>query len=362
MKVYLRGFFCVNLGDDLFIHILAQRYPQVEFYLIANSEYSEAYSSEKNIEVIKVGKLERAIRKLFNKFFDTRNIYEEAEKRSDVSIVIGGSMFQEFQDDKNALEKLKSFPGQYSATYILGINFGPFHTQNYLKHVSEYLKQARDVCFRDTYSYTFFQELNNVRWARDIVFNIEQIIPKTKKRVEKKICAISVMNFNNKYNLKKYSEAYVEFLIRAIKNYCSEAYEIHLISFCKMEGDESAIEEIMEKCDDNLKKHIKKVKYNGKNWKQVVRDISEAKCIIATRFHSMILGLAYQVPTLPIIYSKKMAYVLEDLGYYNVGLNLEDLYDSEINSLKFVQLENSEEIKQEAEKQFEALDKLFGRI
>ena len=267
--------------------------------------------------------------------------------------------FKSFQENIGALERLKSFPGKYNDTYILGVNFGPFQTQEYLKASFEYFKMAKDICFRDLNSYLLFKEMNNVRWARDIVFSIKSIIPQVNEK--KKICAISVINFNSRKYLADYKEDYIDFMLKIVKHYCAMRFSIHLISFCKMEGDEEAITEILEKCDDELKEFIKEVKYDGKNWRKIVEDISSAECVIATRFHSMILGIVYQVPTLPIVYNEKCYNVLKDIGYDNAGVKVEELRKMKIEDLEFIQIENIDAIEKDASKQFWALDKLFGR-
>ena len=51
MEVFVRGFFHVNLGDDLFLHILAKRYPNHNFHVILNEEYTNVFCDEKNIIV-----------------------------------------------------------------------------------------------------------------------------------------------------------------------------------------------------------------------------------------------------------------------------------------------------------------------
>lgn len=46
-------------------------------------------------------------------------------------------------------------------------------TSDYIKQMNFLFDGLTDICFRDKYSYSFFKNLNNVRYAPDIVFNYE---------------------------------------------------------------------------------------------------------------------------------------------------------------------------------------------
>jgi len=356
MKIYLRGFFSENLGDDLFIHILAERYPNVNFVLISNSEYAVSYSDEKNVEVIKQNMFDRVIQKIRKNVLNISDIYDQIENDCDASVLIGGSLFQEISGDDGAIKRLETFPGKYSKkTYVLGANFGPFHSQDYLDATMDYLKSANDVCFRDRYSFNFFKELSNVRYARDIVFNIDTIIPK--KECEDKYVVISVIDFRTRRDLSVFADDYVKFIRKEIGFYHALGYSVHIVSFCKAEGDESAISEILEGCRG--KNEI--IEYNGLNWKEIVSDISGADLIIATRFHSMILGFVYQIPTIPVIYNKKCLNILDDLGLSDRGVKTDSLRDISPEQLDPIIIKEIDDIKRESENQFLKLDDFLGR-
>ena len=360
MYIYVSGYFYANLGDDLFVHILAQRYPKINFIIVTKNEYKESYINESNIKVVVLRKFDCIRSKLIELGLKCNTIYEKIKKKSNASILIGGSMFQELENDTNAIRRIDSFPGKYSDVYILGINFGPYRTQEYYEKVQNYLSISKDVCFRDEYSYNKFKQLHNVRYAKDIVFNIDKIVPKVRISDDKTL-SISVMNFKSRDNLAMYVDSYENFIVRVIEYYSSLDYKINLISFSKMEGDELAIESILDKCKTKLKVKLNIIKYTGINWKEIVDVISSSDSIIATRFHSMILGFAYSIPTFPIIYNKKCQQVLEDLDSIDGGNNLCDLEKMDCEKLKFIKIKNIDEIKKESERQFDVLDELFGR-
>lgn len=51
-KKYIRGYFCYNLGHNLFLHISAQRYKSTQFILVADSNAAHVFNDESNIKVI----------------------------------------------------------------------------------------------------------------------------------------------------------------------------------------------------------------------------------------------------------------------------------------------------------------------
>lgn len=50
-RVMVHGFFTFNLGDDLFLKILIERYPHITFYIYANKNYKELFKEYKNLKV-----------------------------------------------------------------------------------------------------------------------------------------------------------------------------------------------------------------------------------------------------------------------------------------------------------------------
>ncbi len=88
MKIYVNAYLENNLGDDLFIKILTERYKKHKFYSITKGfkNYTKnnfkVYSNKYIFKVLKKFELEKY---LANKF--------------DLVITIGGSMYQENNDN-----------------------------------------------------------------------------------------------------------------------------------------------------------------------------------------------------------------------------------------------------------------------
>ncbi|MGL4645564.1 MAG: polysaccharide pyruvyl transferase family protein, partial [Cetobacterium sp.] len=69
---------------------------------------------------------------------------------------------------------------------------------------------------------------------------------------------------------------------------------------------------------------ISKYFYRG-DMNEALEILNKADSIVATRFHAMILGFVLKKPVFPIVYSKKMTNVLEDLEFKQNYASLENL-------------------------------------
>lgn len=239
-EILVKAYLNFNLGDDLFIKILTERYPNINFYIESDDKnYTQIFKSSK-IYLYKKSRLEKRLIKLgILKYF----FYKKFLKKIDGIINIGGSIFMENSINyKKDIEKRKienkAVKGNY---YILGANFGPFRSEKFRKSYKEFFSKCRDVCFRDKYSYNLFSELPNIRYADDIVFSLKDNI--ISEDIQGKIL-ISVIKPSIRKELKTKDEEYYEAIKKIILEGMKIGKKIQLISFCKNEGDEEAILEI----------------------------------------------------------------------------------------------------------------------
>lgn len=355
MEVFVRGFFHVNLGDDLFLYILARRYPQHKFHVIINDEYTNVFRDEKNIIVHSYKKIRRGLDRFLSNY--DKDYYLEVEKKCQLNVVIGGSIFQEGLDDANARKRLAKMPN-LNPTYILGANFGPYVTEDYRLLVQDYLAKAEDVCFRDKWSKDKFSDLTNVRYAPDIVLGIESIIPKVE--VQQRMIFISVIDCLKKgKDIREHCANYENFIVRCINYYSEHGYEIKLSSFCKMEGDEDAISRIVEKLSSEKLNQVSILNYNGDNWREIIDLINQSEKIIASRFHSMILGMVFGGEILPIAYNKKFEQFLNNFSLSRYCLSISELNAQVPEQMEYLVFNNSEEVAKSAVSHFKKLDGLL---
>lgn len=345
MKVFVNAYLENNLGDDLFFDILKNRYKGNKFYIMSSS-----MKKEEDVVVYKNKFINRIIRRFELKKFLT--------SKCDVIVSIGGSMYMEQKNDKNR----KFFLGK-KPYYILGSNFGPYHSDTYFNNAHKFFEGAKDVCFRDKYSYDLFSDISVVRYAPDIIFSLDVKDLENIKNNEKR-AIFSIISCENKIDAK-YEAKYQDAIISMTKKLINDGYKITYMSFCKAESDELAIEKILEKLDDKIKSDVETYYYRG-NIRETLNILNNANVIVGTRFHSIILGMLLNKAVIPIIYSDKTKHVLEDLKFIGKtvdirdldSVNIEDLFTEENINYRI----NIERIKKEAEEQFKELDKVLYKV
>lgn len=337
MKIYVDAYLAKNLGDDLFINILTKRYPQHKFYAISKGE--KGYNT-KNFKVYS----NTYIFKILKKFQWEKYL----ANHYDTVVTIGGSMFME-RGDTN-----RDFSMGKNKRYVLGINFGPYKTQEYYNNIYNMLSDVEDVCFRDKYSYNLFKELPNARQAADIVFSMDTSNIKITNR---KRAIISIISPKDKID-EKYEEKYEEKMLELITFLIKKEYEICLMSFCKNENDEEEIEKIYNQIPENQKKKVEKYYYNG-NIEEALNTIADSQLVVGGRFHANIIGLCLGKSILPVLYSDKTLHVLEDMQINTPIIDIRKLENFNIESIKDEDLTrhyNIEKQKEDAQRHFEKLD------
>lgn len=366
MNILLKAYTKVNLGDDLFLKMIIERYPNTSFILRAPNNYKKIFKNSSNVVIldnffVKKNKLSYRIynyilRNFFSKIYKRHivdNIIkteEELFKKTDAFVSIGGSIFMQSQllPTYYDIEYYKIVEKYFDKTFYLGCNFGPFLTLDFLNSYKRIFANATDVCFREKKSWELFAELENVRYSTDIVFGLKvQNKPKEINSV-----GFSIVGSGKLCDSIDYEDSYV----KIIEFYQKEGYEIYLFSFCKAEGDEVTINKIFEKL--NTKERVNLVFYNGDM--EVFLDLySKVEKVFCGRFHSMILSMLLNQKIYPITYSDKMINILSDIKYQGEFIEVQKLNKIEIEKV-YDQIDKNkydiDQIKDKAKDQFKILD------
>ncbi|MEZ8658696.1 polysaccharide pyruvyl transferase family protein [Vibrio cyclitrophicus] len=316
-KVLVEYYGALNFGDDLFIKVLSERYPDTVFFIVCKNKYSKPLVNMKNIQVIEPPEynyFQRLVRKFIGgDYFDSAiqsrwiKFYETVAKRHDVYINIGGSIFIDNASINNRLygEKVSIFSDMNK--FIIGANFGPEKTNVYREKFSKIFSQFDDVCFRDISSKDKFSNLKNVRHADDVVFNLKvNNFSKVKDSV-----GVSVINLENRPELRKYKDRYDEYILATVRKLISDGKCVTFFSFCKHEGDEDIINYYLSNLPSEK---IKVVNYDG-DMDTFMDMFAKMESIIATRFHGIILALKNNQKLIPISYSRKTNSMLNSIQY-----------------------------------------------
>ena len=158
-KVFLMAYARKNLGDDIFIKMLLEKYPEIDFYMrIKEKEFLEKLVQYKNLKIL-IGE-------------DTdEELYKMNEEEYDAYVYIGGSIFMEGGKVYNLSEKFFDFVNRCKNKNIpfcyISCNYGPYQTKEYFELSKRNFATCSDICFRDKYSYNLFKDIDNVRYAPD---------------------------------------------------------------------------------------------------------------------------------------------------------------------------------------------------
>ncbi len=352
-KIFLYAYDKQNLGDDLFVHTIANRYPNAKIYIWSSAENKITFKSLKNLKVIaRDSRFVRFLNKIRPSFVARYKAWYE--KRCDAVVYIGGSIFMEYPNWEQ-LSTWWDWTAENRPFYVIGANFGPYHTEAYREKMAYIYAKMKDVCFRDHYSYDLFREVETVRYAPDILFSYPMPNVPTKQG-HIFVSVIDCAGRDEAHSLSQYDENYVANMSSILNKYLAEGYSITLSSFCKEEGDENGIEKILGRLEPSCVSRVNILNYNGTNVEAITTAIASSELVIATRFHAAILALAANRPVLPIIYSDKTINVLNDIGFCGTLCDLRKDTDWPIPKDIILDFRISQEIKITPEKHFEKLD------
>lgn len=356
--MYIHAYLAGNLGDDLFVRILCTRYPHVHFVILADKFYKQTFQDISNLKVYDW----REPRVAFYYSFSRKEKGTEAFRQklicnAEAVVHIGGSSFVQhnedwsgfFASDRNLVTSSKRL-------FLVGANFGPYKDSEFYKSYYCLFKQYTGICLRDYVSYQLFQELENVKWAPDVVWNY----PAERKEKQKRLLIAPIcMDFRTDlFGISEYGMAYLKFHVRIVKSWIKRGYQISMISFCPSQQDGDMMQRILDNLTEDEKERTTCLAYTGDVF-PVLQEFASCEGVLATRFHSIILGFLYGCKVLPVIYDQKSTATLDDLEY-PIRIELKDLHELEEDKLwseyNIIEPLSVEKLKKEADRQFCFLD------
>lgn len=367
MKKKILLFACIekNIGDDIFIKTVCDRYPNCIFIISKTAQYG-ALKEIKNLKFSKTFYFwqrineryrEKAIKRYLLKPFDI--LLTILLRKYKYAIYIVGNAFKNnHYKNSNDSYWLKKRVFLVPNFYLISTNFGPFDGFRWKDDCEKIFRQMTDICFRDLYSYNLFKSLPNVRYAPDAVLSLGKNLSSTHNNNKKNILisVIDFLHFTKVEKLGNFADAYENKIIDIIKYFSTKGYNIKLVNFNSIQ-DREASKRIIKQCElDN----ISMVDYDG-NLSNIYDLYENTSYVIGTRLHSIILAWIYDKPVIPIIYDMKVEEMLKTYQFEGLKLSLETITKItpvEIeNNLKKYDFKNKKNIVDEANKQFKFLDR-----
>lgn len=326
-KIFLKAYFCDNFGDDLFVQILCDKYKDIEFHSFG---YKEIKDKPNNLMIHRWPILFRIIHK-FEKIIlrKNRNVYEDIILKSnkfDYHLHVIGSGFM--QKNKGSYDYNESYEKYFynKNSAIIGCNFGPYFDEEFREHYNELFSKLDIISFRDKKSYDLFPELHNKQYAPDIVFGL-----KVQSRIKKrKSVLFSVINLSAGHysDREQYASSYINQCSDLVYQLTLQGYSVTLLSLCEHEGDL----EVAKAIRASIKKDISILSYGSNSMKEVMQAFSESEFVIASRYHSFIIGLLNQCKVLAISYNPKVMDTYNSINCDGIIYTLDEFIDIKAQS------------------------------
>lgn len=303
MKVMLFAYLDNNIGDDLMLKLLSEKFPSHEFYVYTTNSV------------------------VLNTFAQFKNFTPRcpSQRKADVDVVdavlaIGGSIFNDLNSLRGKVARLRkilfiakaSRKGKLIAT--VGCNLGPYKDKlGWYLTVAE-LRLNSLITVRDQSSFDLLstRSFANVHLADDIVYGLHVPVgvePRNGLGVSAfRSTHAGENNYQNYQALAAIIDGYVEKTNKPVKLFAFDS---------EHENDVSAASHILNLVEN--KAHVELVPYLG-DVAGFVEKFNQCERHVAIRFHSAILSDLMKIPFYPISYSNKMdAFVGENFPEFKIS-------------------------------------------
>jgi colanic acid/amylovoran biosynthesis protein len=319
-RIFVSFYDRANLGDDLLLRTLIDRYPGVDFDYLELGAGKGAVALAPHVHGWSVVRyIDGMLRRLRVPFRLAPGARRWLILRSRFAIRIGGSLYMERGawrlDAERDADLLR---GREGAFFING-NFGPWQTPEFLERYARIFSRAVDVTVRDRASLTQLAAVPTVRLAPDLIFST----PRPVVAGERNGVVISVIDLSGREALAEQRKSYEVALAGLVDELVTAGEKVTLMSFCAYEGDEAAAGRVLDLLPAPVRPLVGTHFYTG-DVDAALATLGGARAVLATRFHAMVLGLTFGCRVCTITYSDKTAQALDDLGLEGHGWTLEE--------------------------------------
>lgn len=284
-KIYLKGYFDYNFGDDMVLKLVARSLPDHSFFI------------------------EDVGRTLI---FKEKNIFLASKKEclKYPSLVVTGSGFMIGNRTKLKIEILRYLKRENPGDYCFGCNIEPLDDPLKRFLISRKLNKFRLITCRDKYSYEWITanaKKTKVHLLPDIVFSMsDDMIP---QKSGEELLGIVVMHRLGDSADSEYYSAMASAADLWIK---TTGKKVLLMAFDSgNEDDVWACHVIKDKMSFSEKAEV----IMHRDCTEIPKAFSRCEKIICTRFHAVVLALRMGLPFYPLIFREKVRNLLKDIEY-----------------------------------------------
>ncbi|MFT4225573.1 polysaccharide pyruvyl transferase family protein [Micropruina sp.] len=360
-EVFVDFYDYLNLGDDLLFFVLAQRYAHVRFAYAEQHPRPVAFRLPNVRRMPRIPYVDGMLRRLRIPFSLNEACRRRAIRQSRHAVRLGGSLYMErgeWQDNVRRDLALLSSPG--GAIYLNG-NFGPWRTEGFLATYVRLFSEALDVTVRDNWSFAQLAGVPQLRMAPDLIFSLSSDV----RMAERGGVVISLINLDGRPGISEHREAYERAMAELVEDLVKDGQQVTLMSFCAAEGDELAVDRVASLVPSPARGAVTTHYYRG-DMRAALTLLQRTETVVATRFHAMVLGLAFGCRVNCVEYSDKVANALDDLGLGHLGWSIEEFVTAtrverhrRATALS-VTLADGEDLARRANQHFAVLDQLLA--
>ena len=366
MRVYL--FACIekNVGDDLFVKLLCDRYPDVSFIIKSSAQYG-SIARIPNLHFSKLleywqrftnGSLRGFVKGITAHILGLFLGY--VLPKGDIGIYIVGNVFR--NSNYNGWRDSRWIRDRVSLVdnfYLLSTNFGPYSDERWKEDFDRIYPTMADVCFRDKASYELFSSHLNTRYAPDAVISLglRPHHDPTHKRVIISLIDCSLRQRSKKLN--KSAVSYESKMAAVARLFLYEGYNVTFLN-SQTEQDRPACDRVLNQLDSP---NIEVIDYDG-NLEPIFELYRNSSCVVATRLHTIVLAWLHDIPVVPIVYDIKAENLLKTCRFtekqYDIccleGISGDEIYDA----MRQYDFTLSQEIIEASQLQFREIDKALS--
>lgn len=286
-----------NFDEDILLKIICERYPNTNFYFFASSKY-------KDLKGIKTDNLNIIYENRKNNSFYSKikNKFKALKRQNDYTCNKIDGILQ--VDEIDVDEKLLI---NSSHNFLLGININSLISEKRKQYLNDKFKHYLDVCFDNKNSYQIFQNLENVRFAKDMVSTLEI------SEIEDKNFTVITVMFPSKIDKFKLIEAeYFNRLKVIIESFIDRGENIKLLSIS--DENDMSIQKLLNMIPNIYHKNINLYFYKG-DINKILELLKNSKRIITHSYRVMLIGIILKKIVFPIIIDENIKIKLDDIKF-----------------------------------------------